>query len=264
MDALIQFFRKLLGLPVLASQHGREVDAFIVYVHWLMLALFVGWLAYFVYVLVRFRQSRHPRADYHGVRNHASSYLEGMVVLIEGVLLLGFAIPLWAKMAGANQFPRESESTVIHVVAQQFAWNVRYPGLDGKFGRQDFQRVNAGNNPLGLDPDDPAGRDDVSTLNEVHVPVNKPVIVQLTSKDVIHSFKIIAMRVTQDAIPGLRIPTHFTPTQEGVYQINCAQLCGNGHAAMAAGRLIVESEETYRQWLAARSKSAAGATQSFE
>jgi len=97
-------------------------------------------------------------------------------------------------------------------------------------------------------------------LNEIHVPVNKPVIAYITSKDVIHSFKLVAMRVTQDAIPGMRVPVWFKPTKEGRYQIYCAQLCGNGHAAMAQGFLVVESEQQYAKWLASKS----GATMSFE
>ncbi len=264
MESLIEFSRKLLGMPVLASEHGKDVDAFIVYVHWLMIVLFVGWFAYFCYALFRFRKSAHPKADYHGVRNHASNYIELIVAVIEVVLLLGFAVPLWAKMASANNFPKESESTVVHVVAQQFAWNFRYPGVDGIAGKQDFHLVDANKNPFGLDPNDPAGKDDFATVNDMHVPVGKPVIVQITSKDVIHSFKVIAMRVTQDAIPGLRIPAHFTPTKVGTYQINCAQLCGNGHASMTGGRLVVDTAEDYQKWLAAKSKSATGGGASFE
>ncbi|MBI3851015.1 MAG: hypothetical protein HY298_12170 [Verrucomicrobia bacterium] len=263
METIFEFFHKLLCLPVSASEHGRDVDLLIIYIHWLMIVLFVGWLAYFFYALLRFRKTTHPKADYHGVRSHTSSYLEVAVAVVEAVLLLGFAIPFWSRMAAASQFPKESESTVIHVVAQQFAWNIRYPGKDGIAGKQDFRLV-SDKNPFGLDPNDPNSKDDFTTLNEMHVPVNKPVIVKLTSKDVIHSFKIIAMRVTQDAIPGLPVPTHFKPTKVGVYQINCAQLCGNGHATMAMGRLTVESEEDYQKWLAAKSKSAGGAAQSFE
>src|SRR5437660_452312 len=82
-------------------------------------------------------------------------------------------------------------------------------------------------NLFGSDPTDEHGKDDVQVLNEIHVPVKKPVMIYISSKDVIHSFKVISMRVTQDAIPGMRVPVHFTPTQEGRYQINCAQLCGN-------------------------------------
>ena len=94
----------------------------------------------------------------------------------------------------------------------------------------------------------------------MHVPVNKPVICYISSKDVIHSFKVIAMRVTQDAIPGMRIPVWFTPTKEGRYQINCAQLCGNAHSAMATGMLVVESQAAFDKWLASK----AGAATSFE
>jgi cytochrome c oxidase subunit 2 len=94
----------------------------------------------------------------------------------------------------------------------------------------------------------------------MHVPVNKPVICYISSKDVIHSFKLIAMRITQDAIPGMRIPVWFKPTKEGRYQINCAQLCGNSHSAMTAGMLVVESQAAFDKWLASK----AGAATSFE
>ena len=77
-------------------------------------------------------------------------------------------------------------------------------------------------------------------------------IAYISSKDVIHSFKIIAMRVTQDAIPGMRVPIHFKPNKEGRYQINCAQLCGNAHSAMTAGTLVVESQEAFDKWLASK------------
>jgi cytochrome c oxidase subunit 2 len=251
------FADKVLCLPELASQNGRQVDDLMVYVHWLMLLLFVGWIIYFFYALYRFRRSRNPRADYHGVRNHASNYLELAVAAIEAVLLIGVAIPIWAR--NVDKFPPASESTVIQVVAQQFAWNARYAGPDGIFGRQDMKFV-AADNVFGVDPADSAGKDDLQVLNEIHVVVNKPVIIYLSSKDVIHSLKIIAMRVTQDAIPGVRIPLWFTPTKIGRYQINCAQLCGNGHSAMSGGFLTVESQDDFDKWL----KSKSGTTASFE
>src|SRR5439155_7662008 len=230
---------KLLGLPVLASEHGKDVDNLIIYVHWLMIVLFVGWLAYFAYALFRFHRSRNPKADYVGVKNHASNWIEGAVALIEGVLLIGVAVPLWAK--AVEKFPDPKQSTVLQVVAQQFAWNVRYSGKDGEFGKQDMRFVTS-ENVFGIDPSDPKGKDDVPGLNEIHVPLVKnpdgktrPVIIYISSKDVIHSFKVIALRICQDAIPGMRIPIWFRPTQEGRYQINCAQLCGNGHVGMKDG-----------------------------
>lgn len=257
---------KLLGLPPLASEHGRQVDNLIIYMHWLMIALFIGWLAYFAYALIRFRRKNNPRADYIGVKNHASSYIEALVALVELALLFGLAIPFWAR--ATDKFPKESEATVIQVVAQQFAWNARYPGKDGVFGKQDMHLVTE-DNKFGVDPADPAGKDDVQTLNDLHVPLVKnpdgnyrPVIVYVSSKDVVHSFKVIAMRVCQDAIPGMRIPTWFRPTQEGRFQINCAQLCGNGHSSMAQGFITVESQADYDKWLA--SKSTGGAPVSLE
>jgi cytochrome c oxidase subunit 2 len=249
---------KLLGLPPLASEHGKYVDELIIYVHYLMIALFVGWLAYFAYALFRFHRSRNPKADYIGVRNHASNYIEVIVALVEAVILIFVAVPLWAKTVEPAD---EKNATVVQIVAQQFLWNVRYPGKDGKFGAQDMKYVTS-DNPFGVDPNDPAGKDDIQEPNFVHVVVNKPVIIRLSSKDVIHSFKVIAMRVTQDAIPGMRIPIHFTPTQVGTYQINCAQLCGQGHASMASGYMVVETQEDFDKWIA-KQTPAAGAG-SFE
>jgi len=122
----------------------------------------------------------------------------------------------------------------IDVVGHQWWWEVKYP--------------------------DPEPHNVTETANEIHVPVGKPVIMFVSSKDVIHSLKIIAMRVCQDAIPGLRIPCWFVPKQVGRYQINCAQLCGNGHAAMTGGFLVVQTEDDYKKWL----KSKSGADTSFE
>src|SRR5438309_2014695 len=237
---------KLLGLPPLVSEHGAEVDKLILYVHILMGVLFVGWLSYFLYALLRFRRSRNPKASYVGMKSHVSSYIEVAVAVVEGVLLIGFAVPLWAKVA--DKFPSEQESTVLRVIAEQFQWNARYPGADGVFGKQDFRLVTE-TNWFRIDMSDPHSKDDFGgDLNDVVVPVNKPVLIHLTSKDVIHSFKVNPLRVTQDAIPGLRIPVHFTPIKEGTYLINCAQLCGNSHATMK-GYVRVLSPEKYDEWV---------------
>jgi cytochrome c oxidase subunit 2 len=248
------FANHILGMPELASKNGEAVDALIVYVHWLMIALFIGWVIYFGYAVWRFRASRNPKADYQGVRNHASSYLELTVAAIEAVLLIGIAIPVWAK--AVDHFPDVKDATVIYVMGQQYAWNIRYAGPDGVFGRQDMKFVSS-DNVFGVDPADPFGKDDIQTLNEIHVPVGKPVIVYVSSKDVIHSFKITAMRTCQDAIPGLRIPCWFTPTKIGKYQVNCAQLCGPGHSSMTGGFLIVESQADFNKWIASKSASSA-------
>ena len=251
------FAHDVLGLPELASSNGRAVDDLMVYVHWLMLVLFVGWIIYFGYVLFRFNAARNKKASYEGSKSKLPSYVELAIVAVEAVLLLGIAVPLWAK--NVNQFPKPEDATVVQIMAQQFAWNVRYPGLDGKFGQQDMKLI-ASDNVFGVDPADPAGKDDIQLLNEIHVAVNKPVLIYLSSKDVIHSLKLVAMRITQDAIPGLRIPCTFTPTKIGRYQIECAQLCGGGHSAMAGGFVVVQSQADFASWL----KSKSPGTTSFE
>ncbi|HMO66183.1 MAG TPA: hypothetical protein PKE47_13330, partial [Verrucomicrobiota bacterium] len=112
-------------------------------------------------------------------------------------------------------------------------------------------------NLLGFDPEDPATKDNVIVMNEMYAPVDKPVIMHITSKDVIHSFKVMPLRVCQDSIPGLSIPIHFVPTAKGKFQVICAQLCGNGHAAMASGRVYVTGEEEYQAWLAEKGQEPA-------
>jgi len=251
---MIEWSVKLLVMPELASKNGEQVDALIVYVHWLMLVLFVGWIIYFGYAVWRFQSRRNPKADYEGVKNHTSNYIELAVVLAEAVLLVGIAIPVWSK--AVDHFPTANESTVVYVMAQQYAWHVRYTGPDGLFGKQDMKFV-AANNVFGVDPTDSDGKDDIQLLNEIHVPVGKPAIVYVSSKDVIHSFKIVAMRVCQDAIPGLRIPCWFTPTKTGRYQINCAQLCGPLHSTMTQGFLTVESKVDFDKWIKSKSPAPA-------
>ncbi len=246
-------------LPELASAHGGELDFTLNLVHWLMLVLFVGWGLFFLYVLVRFRRSRNPQADYVGVKSKASTWLEGAVFAAEVILLAGFSIPLWAQRV--NAVPDDAESTVVRVVGEQFAWNVHYPGADGTFGRTDIELIDLQSNPLGLDREDPAAKDDITTINQLHLPVDKPVVIHLSSKDVIHSFGLPHMRIKQDAVPGLTIPLWFVPTKttaemreqlgddEFTYEISCAQLCGLGHSTMR-GFLTVHTQEDYDAWLA--------------
>ncbi len=233
-----------LGLPVQASTHAGEIDQLIALVHWLMLVLFVGWGAFFVFVLFRFRKGAHPVADYVGAKGKISKGLEIAVVVVEAVLLVFYAIPAWATRVRA--LPNESEAVVVRVVAEQFAWNIHYPGPDGKFGRTDIKLVSA-DNPLGLDRTDPNAKDDITTINQLNLPVNRPVLVHLSSKDVIHSFALFEMRVKQDAIPGMQIPVWFIPNRVGDYEITCSQLCGLGHFRMR-GFVTVQSAADYQKW----------------
>jgi len=247
-----------LGLPVEASAHAAEIDHMIVLVHWLMLVLFVGWGLFFVYVLFRFRKGANPKASYTGAKGLFSKYVEVGVAVIEVLLLVGYAIPAWARRVQA--LPSPSEATVVRVVGEQFAWNVHYPGPDGKFGRTDVKLVSA-DNPLGLDRTDPNAKDDITTINQLNMPVDKPVLIHLSTKDVIHSFAIYEMRVKQDAIPGMEIPVWFIPTRPGDYEITCSQLCGLGHYRMR-GFVTVQSQADFNAWIADQEKQLAPATTS--
>jgi cytochrome c oxidase subunit 2 len=229
--------------PVQASTHAAEVDHMTVLVHWLMLVLFVGWGIFFIFVLFRFRKGANPTASYTGAKGKISKGTEVAVALIEVFLLVVYAIPAWAKRVKA--FPSENEAVVVRVVAEQFAWNVHYPGPDGKFGRTDIKLVSA-DNPLGLDRRDPNAKDDITTINQLNLPVDRPVLVHLSSKDVIHSFGLYEMRVKQDAIPGMTIPVWFIPNRVGEYEIACSQLCGLGHFRMR-GFVTIQSAADYQK-----------------
>jgi cytochrome c oxidase subunit 2 len=234
-------------MPVAASAHAADIDFVLLLVHGLMFALFVGWGAYFVWVLVRFRSGRQLKANPAGATGRFAVGVEVGVVVAEGILLVAFALPVWYSRTAAP--PADSNALVIRVVAEQFAWNVHYPGADGQFGQTSIALVSA-ENPIGLDRRSPAGKDDIVELNLMHLPVNRPVILQLSSKDVVHSFGVPAMRVKQDVIPGLLSPVWFTPTRIGRYDIQCSQLCGLGHYRMH-GIIVVESEADYEKFLAA-------------
>jgi len=222
-----------------------------VLVHWLMLVLFVGWGGFFIFVLFRFRKSANPRASYTGAKGKLAKMTEIAVAIVEIVLLLFYAIPAWATRVKA--FPSENEAVVVHVVAKQFEWQIHYPGPDGKFGRTDINLVGA-DNPIGLDRTDPNAKDDLVETNNLNLPVDRPVLIHLSSMDVIHSFGLYEMRVKQDAIPGMDIPVWFIPNRVGDYEITCSQLCGLGHFRMR-GFLHIQTAADFQKYLADEEKS---------
>jgi cytochrome c oxidase subunit 2 len=233
-------------LPPAASAHAGAIDAMLEHVHLMVLVLFAGWAAYFVYVLLRFRSGTHPKANPAGTSGRFAMAVFAAVAVAEAVMLIGFALPLWFERTSAA--PAVENPLVIRVTAEQFVWNVHYPGADGEFGDTKPALVSS-TNPLGLDRESRYGKDDLVFLSEIHLPVNRPVLIQLASKDVIHSFGVPAMRVKQDAVPGLRAPVWFTPTVEGEFEIACSQLCGIGHHRMR-GVIKVDSADAYRKFLA--------------
>ena len=257
MIELLRYF----GLPVGISSVSGRIDEIIVIVHYLMLVLFIGWGIFFIVSLVKFRSSKNKKANYKGVESHYSSVLEATVAVIEIVILFGFAFPIWAERV--NGVPDTRDAETVRVIAQQYAWNIHYPGPDGRFGATRIDLVDEQDNPIGLDRSSEFAEDDFTTINQLHIPVNRKIRVDLSSKDVIHNFKLPELRVSQDAIPGMVIPVHFTATstseeflkttvgtkREGKgLEIACAQLCGLGHYRMK-GYVTIHEEDDYQAWL---------------
>ena len=244
---------QLLGIPENYAEHGGDVDQIIDVVHYFMIVLGAGWTAFFIVCLVLFNNKKNKKASYGGMKNHVSTHLEIGVVIIEAVLLLGFALPNWKERT--DEFDRvqaETDHVRARVIGYQFAWNYHYPGLDGKFGRIDPRLVSNVGDPC-IDPNDPNGWDDF-TSPVLKLPVDRSAILMITATDVIHNYAIVPMRIQQDAIPGKEIPMWFKPIQKLETYVVCAQLCGEGHANMS-GVLEVISNGAFNQWAEGQSKT---------
>ncbi len=240
---------KLMGMIPNKSEHGREIDSMLNFCHWFMLILFVGWTSYFLYCMWRFSASRNPKADHKGIRSHFSTHIEASVVIIEAVILIGMGIPLWGKRVNEIPDQQKADALKIRAIGFQFGWHLHYAGPDGVFGRQHVRFIVPGLNPLGLDPNDENGRDDVVSLSDMRLVVGKPTVVRVSSLDVIHGFALHQMRVQQDAIPGNEAPMWFRPMETGEWQIICAQLCGDGHSGMVASYSAM-TQKDFDEWYA--------------
>lgn len=244
---------KILRIPDSYSDHGPQVDHLIDVVHWFMIVLFIGWSIYMAVTLIRFRRSAKPKADYHGVTNHASSHIEIAVIIIEAVLLLGFAIPLWRERTDTFKLVVQNDHVRVRVVGWQFGWTYHYPGTDGKFGRIDPFAMSS-TNELGIDYTDPNAADDY-TSPILKLPKGVPAILNICSKDVIHNYSIVPMRIQQDAIPGKEIPMWFTPIKTLETSVVCGQLCGEGHGNMVGSMEVIDAAE-FNTWSAGLSDAA--------
>ena len=262
------------GLPIAASTYAGKIDFGIWLIHAAMIAIFVLWGIFFTYLLVKYRKRpgvparREDHAEppseiavpdaiaglpfgemlYRNAGEIKSLLPDFIVMGFEIALIVFYALPVWNKIK--MQMPDEKDAVVIHVVAEQFGWDVHYPGPDGKFGRRTAELVHF-NNPLGLDRTDPDAADDVVVGNELHMPIGKKVLIKLTSKDVIHDFFVPEFRIKQDAMPGMEIPVWIEPNRIGKYELACAQLCGFGHSLMRAD-VYVDTPEDYEKWLKSR------------
>lgn len=222
------------------------LDAVLRDIHWHMLAIFVVWSIVFLVALVRFRQGQQPQPRRDGVRGLWAALAIGAVVLGDVVILATKALPAWsARMAPP---PAASTPLEVRITAEQFAWNIHYAGPDGAFGRTSVALIGA-SNPVGIDREDPAAHDDIGLLNILTLPVDRTIVVQLASRDVVHSFTLPEMRVKQDATPGMTARVWFTPTRTGDWEIACSQLCGLGHYRMR-GEYHVVTGDGWNRWQA--------------
>jgi cytochrome c oxidase subunit 2 len=238
-------------LPAPASAHAAAFDGVLKAVHVHALLVLAAWLALFVLILVRFRAGA-PRAAATPLRGWWP-YAAVAAVLVGDVLLLaGSALPVWQARAVAAP----SGAVEIRITAEQFAWNVHYAGVDGRFGPTEASRISA-SDPLGVDRTHPDGLDDIVLINVLQVPRGRPVAIHLSARDVIHSFSLPQMRVKQDVVPGLPVTTWFEPVREGQWEIVCSQLCGLGHYRMR-GQFAVLAPDAWQAWV--REESALAAT----
>lgn len=252
-----------IDLPGLASRHGAGIDSMFTYLLVTTGILFVSGycaLAWFIWT-----GARRSRISQRLTNRRTEWIVSGVLGIAVGLIaeggVLAIGMPVWSEYFDAAP---PADAVTIEITAQQFLWNVRYPGPDGQFGRNSPAAMNDVDNPLGLDRGDPAGRDDIVTQNTITVPLGRGVRLRLRSKDVIHSFFLPNFRVKQDIVPGMTPEVVFFPTREGSFELACAELCGLAHYRMR-GFFDVVSPDTFAKWLtdqasqSAQSVPAAGA-----
>jgi cytochrome c oxidase subunit II len=250
---MISIINEWFGITPNASEHGGMVDHMLGFVTWFMLVLFVGWSAFLVYTFWRFRASNNPKADYHGVRGHASTHIEIGVVIVEVILLFGFAFPTWLRQA--EDYPETPETVKVRAMGEKFLWNFQYAGDDHMIS-QFNPRAISNSNTTGRVLNDANGYDDFVSSSNLKLPVGRAVIIEVRSKDVIHNLALVPMRAAQDACPGVNAHMWFKPVKEGTWDIICGQLCGPGHAQMRAVLDVIPTKE-YDEWAKDQSTAAA-------
>jgi len=234
-------------LPDLASRHGAGIDRMLIYLLFATGLLVAGGhfvLGYFVW-----RSSRKDKVTLRMASPRAErlwSIIPGLIMTIVaegGVLAIG--LPVWSEYFVAEP---PANAVSLEVTAEQFAWNIRYPGADGILGRTDPTLIEPSNS-IGLDYDNAAAQDDIVRVNRIYLPVDRPARILLRSKDVIHSFFLPELRVKQDVVPGMNIEIWFVPTVTGQYELACTELCGLAHYYMK-GFVDVLPQDEFDRWLA--------------
>lgn len=237
------------GLPHSIASHAPMID------HQFKLTLIIIGVGFCLFHLL-LGLALWPRA--RTMASTGNVKLEATLAVLFSAVFLFLAVTghrVWAKLRLTEAPP---EALEVEVTGQQFLWNFRYPGPDGRFGRTAPQLVNDVDNsigarpgPLGIDPQDPAGRDDVVSSGVMVIPAGRPIKVTLRAKDVTHDFYAPALRLKQDAVPGMKINLHFMAVEQGRFEIACAELCGQLHHQMRA-YLDVRTTQEYERWLRER------------
>lgn len=244
--AMTLMARSRWWLPPVATVHGLAVDRLFTITLLLTGVVFVA--VHVVLALFIWRYAAGgDRPALHWHQHHRLELAWTVVPAVALAILITMGGVVWSQVHRAAP----DGALEVEVRAEQFAWLVRYPGPDGAFGRTDPALITR-ENPMGLDPADPASGDDLLT-RELHLVVNRPARIRLRSRDVLHSFFIPEFRVKQDAVPGMTLGTWFVPTREGKYEIACAELCGVGHYIMR-GRVTVESQAAFDAWIAGQKR----------
>jgi cytochrome c oxidase subunit 2 len=228
-------------LTPIASNWGY-IDATIAITFWITGFVFTAVVLFMAYCIFRFRHKEGSQAGYRPENNR----LEWGLAIVTGIGVVAMLTPglfVWSQFVTAPP-----DSSEIEVVGQQWSWGFRLPGKNGRLGASDAKYVSS-DNPLGLNPDDPNGKDNVVIVgDDLHLPIGKPVRVWLRSVDVVHDFYVPEFRAKMDLMPGMVTRFWFTPTKTGTFEILCAGFCGVGHPQMC-GNVVVDTENDYRAWL---------------
>lgn len=236
------FFGHYWWFPAPINAHGQLYDEQFTWTLWATGVIFFLAQMALGYVIFKFRDNGTRAAYSHGNNTLEAVWTTATAVLFIGLVLMGTRI--WAAVHFTEA---PADAIKIEVGAKQFSWNFRYPGPDGVFGRTDIKLINdAAGNPFGLDDKDPAAKDDIVSAS-LKVPIGKPILLIMKSRDVIHNFFVRELRLKQDIVPGMEIPFHFQGDKIGVYEVPCSELCGLGHSQMRT-TLEVMSEPDYEKW----------------
>ncbi|MFC5069056.1 cytochrome c oxidase subunit II [Flaviflagellibacter deserti] len=227
--------------PPIAS-NWKYIDDTILITFWITGVVFVAVLLFMAYCVFRFRHRPGNVASYEPENRR----LEWWLTVVTGVGVAAMLTPglfVWDRFINVP-----AEATEAEIVGQQWQWSFRLPGPDGKLGTSSTKFITT-ENPIGLNPDDPNGKDDVVVQGaELHLPVGKPIKALLRSVDVLHNFYVPEFRAKMDLVPGMVTYFWLTPTRTGQFEILCAELCGVGHPMMR-GQVVVEEAVAYQDWL---------------